>query len=467
MWMIFRHEFFLVTRRPLWKIAIAAMLGLLAASIWTAASRFSTELGERRRLQSLYARELARQSVASAARLQHPVFKPPWRLSFLVDGGQATAPDAYGQQLETEEITGLSRTFSRNDRLPNSPPLDWLLVLRVALSLLAFGLCFDRFCVERDAGTLKLLFSYSTPRWKILAGKLLATWTCLAVPLLAGAAIGFGAIQQDQIWGRQELAKATSVVILLVWALVVFVGLALLASALTREAASSLTVLLLVWVGLVLVSPAVALFAAQRLRPIPVQEQIDGLLAEAAQRIARQYAGTGTRWRGYQAGAQDDFAWERRSGEATSQLFWLQEKIRRHVLSTKIQQAELARDLATISPMFLIQGIAERLAGTGVLRDRRFLEQAWRFREILGDAIKRQDARDPESAHIFFFPDYMSKRHLDISEIPRFVFREATFREGLISALPWIYLLALETVLLFAAAFWAFERYDVGRSGER
>jgi ABC-type transport system involved in multi-copper enzyme maturation permease subunit len=458
------HELYILTARPLWRVAAVALVGLLAASSWAAASRYRAELSEREHLRSLYREELEGLSVARAARYWFPALKPPWRLSFLVDGGQATALDAYRQQLDPREVPRLSRTFSRNDRLPRSPPLDWLLVLRLVLSLLAFGLCFDRVCRERETGTLKLLLSYPVPRWRVLAGKFVAAWSCLAGPLLLGAAGGFGWMSRGETWSREELVEIGGTLSLVLWALALFVGLALLVSALVRLAADSLNVLLLLWIALVLMAPAVAVFAAQRLRPVSQQIQVDWRLQQAQRQITREYRGTDSRWRAPEFAVGDSFAWEKRSAEATSRLFQRQEKIRRQVLTAKLEQAELARDLAAVSPMFLIQGLAERLAGTGVARDRSFLEQAWRFREVLAETLRRQDARDPASSHILFFVDYMSQRPLVPSAMPRFVFREATVRQGLAAALPWMLLLALETVALAAAALWAFERYDVGRS---
>jgi hypothetical protein len=223
-----------------------------------------------------------------------------------------------------------------------------------------------------------------------------------------------------------------------------------------------LNVLLLLWVTLVLVAPAVAVFAAQRLRPVPAQGQVEQRLREAEDQNRREYRGQDSQWRRREAAARDGFAWERRSGEATSRRFERQEKIRRQMLAGKLEQVEMAGNLAAASPVFLFQGLAERLLGTGVLRDRSFLEQAWQFRETLAEALRQYDARDPESPHILFFRSYMSQRPLPPSAVPRFVFREVTVRQGLAAAFPWLLLLALESLVLAAALLWAFDRYDVG-----
>jgi ABC-2 type transport system permease protein len=456
------HEVLLLTRRPFWKMAGATIVGFLAIGSWAAASRYHDELSERERLQSLYHEELTGLSVATAARRSHPAFKPPWHLSFLIDGGQAIAPDLYSQQLDAPAVPSLSRTASRNDRLPSSPPVDWLLAVRLVLSLVTFGLCFDRICGEREAGTLKLLLSYPIPRWQIMTGKFLAAWSCVAVPFLVGAAEGLGWMSRWQTWTRGELLKIGCVLSLVLWALAFFVGMALLVSALVREAADSLNVLLLLWVGLVLVAPTVAALAAQRLHPIPEQGEIERRLQEAREQVAREYQGQDSRWRSTEVAAQDGFAWERRSAEATSFLFERCEKIRRQIVIGKLEQAETARDLAAISPAILVQNLAERISGTGIDRDRYFLEQAWGFRETLAAALRRYDARDPESPHILFFHNYMSQRPLPPSAVPHFVFREATVKQGLAAALPWLLAFALETVFLAAVAVWAFNRYDVG-----
>ncbi|MES1211665.1 MAG: DUF3526 domain-containing protein, partial [Acidobacteriota bacterium] len=134
----------------------------------------------------------------------------------------------------------------------------------------------------------------------------------------------------------------------------------------------------------------------------------------------------------------------------------------RQILDQKLRQATLAHNLASLSPPSLIEDIAERLLGTGLRRDRIFLEQAWAFRSALADRVRQLDAADPASPHILYFRSYLSQRPLAPDALPRFTFREPTLREGLAAARPALLLFAVETVLLAAAILLAFSRYDAG-----
>jgi hypothetical protein len=158
----------------------------------------------------------------------------------------------------------------------------------------------------------------------------------------------------------------------------------------------------------------------------------------------------------------DGYAWEKLSAHVENRRAALQEEIRRQLLDSKLRQGFLARALASFSPPSLVQDIAERLTGTGLGRDRAFLDQAWAWRTALEERVRRLDAADPASPHILYFREYMSPRPLGPKALPRFAFRERTLREGVRSAQPALLAFALETVLLAAAALLAFTRYNAG-----
>jgi ABC-2 type transport system permease protein len=332
------------------------------------------------------------------------------------------------------------------------------------LSLAAFLLGYDAVCGDRRQGTLKLALTYPAPRWKLLAGKFLALWACLAAPFLAGAALslalaaGPGGIP----FAAGDLAKAGLVALLGLWAAAFFVLAALLVSSLTREPSASLSVLVWIWVTAVLVVPAASGLLAHRLHPLPTDAEIARETAGIQRRIARDYAGLEGRWRQPAWAAADGFAWEKASAEAENRRFALREELRRRVLRSKLDQARLARGLSSLSPGALATDIAERLTGSGLWRDESFLEQAWAFRSALAGRMRALDARDPESPHVLFFTGWVSARQVPPGEVPRFSFRERPALAGLAGARPALALFALETLLLAAAALFTFSRYDAG-----
>lgn len=430
----------------------------------TCSARYRHEVRESEVAAGVYAARLDGATVDGVAEVRHPAIKPPWRLALLVDGGQSRAPDVYAQALSAWVAPELSWSRGRNDRLPDSPPLDWMFALRFVLSLAAFMLCHDAICGERQRGTLKLLLSYPAPRWKVLLGKLLAAWSCLAAPFLLGAATSlfvlaaFGGVR----FAGQDLGKIGLVTVLCLWAIAFFALIALLVSSLSREGATSLSILALLWVTAVVVVPAASGLLAHRLRPILAPGEIELRMEQVRSRIDREHGGHESNWRPPEWVAADGFAWERASARAQNRRYELEEVVRREVLARKLEQVDTARRLASFSPTSLVQDLAERLTGTGSSRDRSFLEQARAFRRPLADRLRALDAADPASPHVLFFSGYLSRRPLASGAIPRFAFRERSLLEGLGAAKLPVLVLGLETILVAAAALLAFARYDAG-----
>jgi ABC-2 type transport system permease protein len=461
---VFRHEMRLAALSfRLWASALLLLALMILAAV-TSSARHRGEAAEQGEIATAYTRSLEGASIDDVAEIRHPALKPPWRLALVAEGGQTATPDTYDQVLSALEEPDLRKTSAGNPRLAGSAPLDWLLAIRIVLSIGAFLLCHGAVCGERQAGTLKLLFSHPVPRSKLLTGKFLAGWFCIAVPFLASAAISLllAAGLGDLRPAEGDLARAALGVLLGLWAAAFFVLIALLVSSLTRDASTSLGVLALLWVTAVVVVPALSVLVARGLQPLPTGAEVNRRVAEARLRAEREVAGQGGRWRQPGWAAADGYAWEEISARGENRRAALQEEVRREVLDRKLRQASLARTLASLSPPSLIQDIAERLLGTGLGRDRAFLEQAWDFRAALARRVRRLDAADPASPHLLYFRGYLSQRPLAPGALPRFKFRELTLREGLASARPALLAFALETLLLAAAALLAFSRYDAG-----
>lgn len=460
---VLRREIRLLVSSFRFRASAFLLIALMGLAAVTAAARYRGELQGQAEETDDYRRRLAGATIDQVAEILHPAIRPPWRLALVVDGGQTATPNAYDQALSALISPNLRRLHSGNHRLPASEPLDWLFVIRVVLSLCAFLLGYNAICGERQAGVLKLLLSYPISRWKVLTGKLLALWNCLAAPFLAGAilslliAAGLGIPFQIQ-----DLVKAGLVVLLGLWAAAFFVLVALLVSSLARDSATSLIILVWLWLTAVIVVPAVSGLLAYRFHPIPTEGEIGREMKAIDQRIAQEYAGREGRWRQPEWAATDDFAWERISAAAENRRFRLKEEVRRRWMQLKVAQARLARDLASLSPTSLIQDLAERLTGSGLWRHESFLEQARAFRPVLAERLRALDARDQASPHVLFFSGWLSQRPVDPEEIPRFTFRERSVRQGLATARPVLWLFALETLALAAASLFFFSRSDAG-----
>ncbi len=459
---VLRHELRQLKGSFRFKASAFLLVSLMTLAAMSSAGRYRSEIREQSRAADGYARQLAAATVDQAAEMLHPAMRPPWRLALAVDGGQAGTPNIYSLALSALVTPRLWRLHSGNYRLPDAEPLDWMFVIRVVLPLCAVLLGYSAVCGERRAGTLQLLLSYPVSSRKVFLGKFLALWSCLATPFTAGAflslliAAGLGIPFQ-----AQDLTKALAVALLGLWAAAFFVLVTLLVSSLAGDSSTSLSILAWLWVTAVIVVPAVSGLLAHPLRPIPSEEESGREMRLIDQRIAHEYAGREGHWRPPEWASADGFAWEWASAEAENRRSAQQEEVRRRILRRKLGQARLARALASLSPAYLIEDLAERLTGAGLWRDQSFLEQAWVFRSVLASRLRSLDARDPDSPHILFFSGYLSQRPLAPDAIGRFAFRERAVRQGLAGARAVLALFAVETLTLAAAALYSFSRCEV------
>ncbi|HEV2847226.1 MAG TPA: ABC transporter permease subunit [Thermoanaerobaculia bacterium] len=444
-------------RFPLVSVLLVALLALTAV---TSSERYDRDRRAQAAVAGNHAASLQGLTVDGMAEVRHPAVRPPWRLSFAVDGGQAATPDVYEQALSPLVTPELRRAERGNDRLPGPSPLDWMFAIRVVLSLAAFLLGYDAICGERQSGTLKLVMSYPIPRWKVVAGKLAALWSCLAAPFLLGVAL-CGALLfalGEAPRGTADLVKAGLVVLLGLWAAAFFALAALTVSAAARTPSTSLSVLALLWIGAVVGVPALGYLLAHRLAPLPTEGKVGQRMQEVQRRTAREHAGREGRWRAAEWAAADGYAWERASARAETERRRLQEEVRWWVIGRKLGQARLAHGISSLSPALLIQDLGERLTGSGVWRDEAFLAQARAFRSVLEDRARKLDLADAESPHILFFKGYLSRRPVPPGAVPPFTFREVPVAGSLAAAGPAAALLALETLLLGGFLFARRER---------
>ena len=434
------------------RAVLAVIVLVMTISAALNAAHHHAEAGARPEILERYAEEIADATVGSLADVPHPAIKPPWRLAFLAEGQQRQTPNVYRQALSAWEVPVFESRHRGDERRHETEPLDWTFVMRTVLSLAAFLLGYDAVCGPRQRRLLELTLAQAVERWQVLAAKLIAIWSCLAVPFVCGASLSLATLA---LFGHRltggELVKVTLVGALGLGAAVLFVAVALVVSARIREANRSLTALALVWVAAVVVIPAASGLVTPLIRPLPGEAGDGGVLAPEET----------SDWRPPEWAAQDDYALERESARVHNRQFEAAESERRRRVEAQLGQAALTRWLASVSPMHLVQESAERLAGSGQARDRRFVAEAWAFREVLAAHVRGLDRGDPESPHVEFFSRYLSSRPAEAEAVPRFTFDEISWAAGLrLAAVPLAVLVVL-TLVATAAAFLSFERFDV------
>lgn len=457
---LFRREVALASEGFRFRLVTLLILVLMIASALLSSVYYQAEVKIYHTALEQYDAALAEEKVAGLVTLEHPAIKPPWKLVFLVEGGQTREPNAYWQALSPWTEPRIERLQAENPRLYAVEPLDWLFVIRVVLSLAAFILGYDAFCGQRQQTMLKMNLTYPVARWHLASVKILAIWVCLAAPFLVGALMSLGILHfyHGHPFGFQDWVKISAISILGLWASFIFVLVALLVSVASRAAARSFAILAFIWLAAVVVIPAAGGLVVALVSPLPSDTETSQGMTKVRQTIENKGAG---RWRPLDIARADDFAEERASARKQHRRFNGQEEIRRSVSRRRFDRLGWTRNLGSILPMVLIQDIAERLVDSGPYRSQRFLEQAWSFREDLKVHVRQLDEEDAKSPSVHFVEDFMSEEGFDVQAMPRFEYRAPGLYELLARSLGRGLCLFAMMATLAIALFLVFSRKDL------
>jgi len=388
------------------------------------------------------------------------------------------------------------------------PPLDFLFIVTIIMSLLAMLFSHDAIAGERQNGTLRLVISNSISRTTILFGKFIGGIASLIIPFILALLAGVlyisvnPAIQWDgSAWAELALLTAASIIFI-----TLFYLLGLMVSTFSRYSSTSILNCLFLWVLLILVVPNVSTYISTQLSRIPSiktterkQDEIKGHahkvarkhMNEAAKKFKLKYGGLFSEFESMEFGGfgtwyfigreadpeQEKAARQRAQADpefkAMMDAFEKEYEMARKEFKRTLKetgfyeiaidmyrksalQTKLAKNMACISPYANFVYIARDLTGTG-LRSLDYFEQTKdeygeQFQsyaeEKISDARKKNPAIDEE-----YF--------LDVSDRPRFAFKEEVLKDKLGEVLPYWGILVLFNVVFFAAAFAGIMRYDV------
>jgi len=382
------------------------------------------------------------------------------------------------------------------------PPLDFLFIVTIIMSLLAMLFSYDAITRERQRGTLRLLISNSIPRAKILLAKFIGGTASLLIPfilsLLAGALyISINpAIQWDSsAWAEFSLLIAASVTFISLFYL-----LGLMVSTFSRYSSTSILTCLFLWVLLVLVIPNISPYISAQLYRIPsvnkIERQVNHLLDTERDELGREFSREvlkkfaarygviysefeslefGGLWgecspenrkaTQQRAAADPQFkamvdAFREQINQAWSEANRIQrekaEQLRKDLTTKATAQTKIAKNLACISPYANYIYLATDLTGTG-LRNLDYSKQiASEYYNMFYSYLEKKTQQAMKKD-----PTFETNSFLDVSDRPRFVFKEEPLRDKLDAVLPYWGILVLFNMVFFAAAFAGFMRYDV------
>src|SRR5512143_195158 len=309
------------------------------------------------------------------------------------------------------------------------PAPDFLYVVRVVLSLVALFFGFDQISREREQGTLKLILGNSVSRAKVLAGKWLGNFASLTVPFLLVTLLGAAVLQlsPEARFSAGQAARLGLILALAFFYLGFFLSLGMLISALTRRAATSVVVLLFIWALLVFVIPNLGTLLARQFVAVP---PVRALSEKHQQTWTREVLLSIEKGFDRKQGVET----VRRENEQMEEDFRL--KFDRLVRTS--------RNINRVSPAASFLDAASEIAGTGIGEERRLKGEILRYNDaVIGQILDNWSAADKNRT----YPAFAYK--------PRSV--GDVFAGGALFDAAW---LVIFNIVSFALAFVAFVRYD-------
>jgi len=389
------------------------------------------------------------------------------------------------------------------------PPLDFLFIVTIIMSLLAMLFSHDAIAGERQSGTLRLVIANSISRTEILFGKFIGGAASLLIPFILSLLVGAiyisinPSIQWDgSAWAELALLTAASITFI-----TLFYLLGLMVSTFSRYSTTSILNCLFLWILLILVIPNVCPYISAQLYRIPSAKETERRERENnahGQEVAREHMNESVKifklkygklfsefesmeyggiWAfglgsddpkhrkaaRQRAAADPEFkvmmdAFREEYKKATEELSRIRgesDMLWDNLKTKAAAQTKFAKNLACISPFANFVYVARDLTGTG-LRSLDYFEQTKdEYKEQFGSYADKKidDAREKNPA--FEDDSLLEESLLDVSDRPRFAFEEETLKDKLGEVLPYWGILVLFNVVFFVAAFAGFMQYDV------
>lgn len=426
-----------------------------------------------------------------------------------------------------------SQSFDYNPLPLLFPPLDFLFIVTIIMSLLAILFSYDAITSERQSGTLKLVVANSVPRATILFGKLIGGTVSLLIPFVLALLIGvlYVAVHPAIQWDSSAWAELALLIAASITFITSFYLLGLMVSTFSRYSAISILNCLFLWVLLILVIPNVCPYISAELYRIPsvreaerrlqeIQVELDEIvhpqrpverqsiqaareiMEAAAQKLRNQYGKLFSEFesmespqaaeqraaadpafkaimeafRKEQERAQAELMRIRREAQVeaedparAAELAELAKAAHRKAAATledlhrrAARQTMLAKSLACISPYANFVYVARDLTGTG-LRGLDYFAQVKKEydAQLQSYKVKKEEEFKKDEQARAKNPALKQAFSWDLSDRPRFAFREEPLKDKVGAVLPYWGILGLFNVVFFAAAFAGFMRYDV------
>ncbi len=377
-------------------------------------------------------------------------------------------PYSYSLQLlsSKEEASGAEHYRSISKREDYIDVLgyssDLTFIVQVLLSFFALILAFDSVTGEKERGTLSLIYSNSTKRAHFIMAKYLSALITIALSLLGGLMIGL--ILLNIISGISvSMSLVASLSLFFLVSLIylsVFILLGIACSVLSHRSKNSLVLCLLIWVFLVIVFPrSTGMLLTLKRYEVPTAEEINKLAQKASYAVGDRFekllppGWSGTNFDKY------------RFSELFLRMMFEYDKAGQdtldHYLRKKLSAISSARRINFLSPASLFEYSASSIAGTGLYHFENLWTQGKRYEDNFLSFIKNERSVLERGAFFYLDSDTISNKPIDFNAIPKFEDKLPQSGDRVKDALPYLGLLILYNLFLFAFVFYKFQTYDV------
>jgi ABC-type transport system involved in multi-copper enzyme maturation permease subunit len=319
---------------------------------------------------------------------------PPSPLSIFSIGLDAKMPFKVFTSNDGDYKIEYARPNSKKDLLGE---IDFAFIVSFVLSILAIVFTFSSISGDKESGIMRLVLSNRVSRKQLLMSKLIGNYVVFLAPFLLSLLIALLIIYLSgiiPIFSKELIIPVLIMVgISLLYILVMF-NLGLWISSLTRNSILSVNVLLLIWIVLGLVVPKISpiigavvypvessgVFEAQKtlLRQSIIKEQEkaerDLYIGIRTQLRPQETDDVSGRWTDVNSAYDEQIipVWEKYKQLLNSET----EKLVNDYTIRRNRQDAVAKNIARLSPVYLVNKLMAEFSGTGYSEEDYFIRQA-------------------------------------------------------------------------------------------
>jgi ABC-type transport system involved in multi-copper enzyme maturation permease subunit len=411
-------------------------------------------------------------SSQKAAKGSTTVYREPSVLSTFGVGLESVLPEKVTFSKYETDAKGIQ---AQNEVLSQiNGKLDFVVITSFLLGLFAILYAGTMASGEKEAGTLKLVFSNPAKRSTVIAAKFLGGFSVLMIPFAVSTLLGglLLLFEGYPLFAAGNLVRILSLLALSVLYLAALFSLGLLVSTLTHKTSMALLASFFVWIFLTFIIPKISEPIAGLIRGVPseevvkanrtrVRDQIEKEKGKALAPLMNKYLPNNGQ------GKWDFDAYTKARGPVAKpyedRIAETLQKFDADYEQKKGAQRAISLNIARVSPASAYTQAALNICHTGIADLENFSRSLKSHYLLLYQALFKYSFQDSFSSD-----DGSVSRNMGGSsspegkiEYPKFRYQLPAFEETLKGAVPDILLLILFNLIFFAAAYYSFTRYDV------